>query len=136
MRGALVPAAAAIVSIGAAVGATAMTASGQEAPMSMSTPMHMDMPMHASAASATVVRTNRKVVRIAPARVVVSPGTRIVWTNNDSDPHTVVSRSGPAHWSSPAMDTGHSYAQTVRRKGTEKYFCSIHPFMHGTVIVK
>ena len=137
MRRALVPVGAATFALAVGAGATALSASGRPTP----SPMRMSMDAGASAASPTVVRLRKKVVRVAirnfrfsPAKVVVSPGTRIVWTNRDSDPHTVTSRK--AHWASPAVDTGRSYARTVRRKGTVRYVCSIHPFMHGTVIVK
>jgi plastocyanin len=65
---------------------------------------------------------------------VVSLGSRIVWTNKVSDAHTITSKS--PHWASKELNTGRSYTQTVRRKGSIRYICSIHPFMHGTVIVK
>ena len=133
MRRALVPATAAALTAGLAGAAVALSASGGQ--------MHMHMNAGASAATPTVARLHRKVVRVAirnfkfsPARVVVSRGTRIVWTNRDSDAHTITSKS--AHWASKALNTGRSYTQTVRRKGTIRYICSIHPYMHGTVIVK
>ena len=69
-----------------------------------------------------------------PARVVVARGTRIVWTNNDSDPHTIKSKA--AGWSSAALDTGGTFSRIARKAGTFHYICGIHPFMHGTVIVK
>jgi plastocyanin len=69
-----------------------------------------------------------------PARVVVTRGTRIVWTNSDSDPHTIESKT--AGWSSPALDTGKRFSRVARKAGTFHYICTIHPFMHGTVIVK
>jgi plastocyanin len=108
--------------------------------------MHMagGMPTHAVATgspAAASVQLHRRVVQVAiksfkfqPARLVVSRGTRIVWTNRDSDPHTIKSRT--ARWSSAALDTGGSYAQVARRAGTFTYICSIHPFMHATVVVK
>jgi plastocyanin len=106
------------------------------------TPMSMEMPPAAgAAATTTTVALHRAVVRVtihnfkfSPARVVVSRGTRVIWTNQDSDPHTIVSK--PAHWSSQALDTGMSFATVVKKIGTFAYICSIHPFMHGTVIVK
>lgn len=106
--------------------------------------MHMHMPMGASAAgsaAAPSLQLHRAVVRVAihdfkfqPASVVVSRGTRVIWTNRDSDPHTIDSKT--AHWSSQALDTGNSFAVVARRPGTFTYICTIHPFMHGTVIVK
>ena len=62
-------------------------------------------------------------------RIVVAPGTKLIWTNDDSDPHTISSHA--AHWSSEALDTGRAPRGVVRRRGTLSYVCTIHPFMHG-----
>lgn len=89
----------------------------------------------------TVVLLHRKVVQItihnfafSPASVEVSPGTRIEWTNTDDDPHTVDSTKNV--WTSEALDTNGHFARRFTKAGTFPYYCSIHPFMHGTVIVK
>jgi plastocyanin len=93
------------------------------------------------AAAGTVTRLHQRVVHVTiagfsfkPARLVVSPGTRIVWTNKDGDPHTVDSARGV--WSSDALDTGDQFARVFKQAGTFAYYCSIHPFMHGTIVVK
>ena len=98
-------------------------------------------PTSAPAAVAAVVRLHQHVVNVSihnfafgPARLVVSPGTRIVWTNQDSDPHTVTSTKGV--WASEALDTGSQFARVFTTAGTFPYYCSIHPFMHGTIVVK
>lgn len=77
-----------------------------------------------------------KIVNFAfqPARLVVSPRTRVVWTNEDSDPHTVTSDS--PGFSSQALDTGNSYTLEASHAGSFPYHCTIHPFMHGTLVVK
>ena len=36
---------------------------------------------------------------------------------------------------SPGMGTGATYSFTFANPGTFDYMCSIHPFMHGTVVV-
>lgn len=89
----------------------------------------------------TAVRLHQRLVRVTisnytfkPARLVVSPGTKIVWTNLDGDPHTVSSTKGI--FASDALDTNAHYARVFKQTGTFAYICSIHPFMHGTVIVK
>jgi plastocyanin len=33
------------------------------------------------------------------------------------------------------MDTGGTYSFTFQNAGTFEYVCSIHPMMHGTVVV-
>ena len=95
----------------------------------------------AAAATAPVLMLHRKVIHLtirnfafSPAKVVVSPGTRIIWTNQDSDPHTVHSVKNV--WSSPAVDPGSTFARVFKATGSFAYYCSIHPFMHGSVIVR
>ena len=97
-------------------------------------------PTSAPAAGGAVVRLHQHVVHVSimnfafgPARLVVSPGTRLVWTNQDSDPHTVTSTTGI--WASDALDTGSQFARVFTTAGTFPYYCSIHPFMHGTIVV-
>jgi plastocyanin len=70
-----------------------------------------------------------------PARLTISAGSKVTWTNRDDEPHLVVSAGGqfPA---SPALDTDDSYATVFVKPGTYVYFCSIHPHMVGTIIVK
>ncbi|MFF2142952.1 cupredoxin domain-containing protein [Kitasatospora sp. NPDC058190] len=71
----------------------------------------------------------------APSTLTVSTGTTVTWTNNDSDAHTVTSTgSGPLN--SAPLNQGASYSYTFTTPGTYAYICSIHPFMHGTVVVQ
>lgn len=69
----------------------------------------------------------------APARLTVPAGTTVTWSNRDEEPHTVVADDGSFH--SPGMGTGNTYTYTFTAPGTFDYVCSIHPFMHGTVVV-
>ncbi len=68
-----------------------------------------------------------------PAKVTVSAGTTITWTNRDEEPHTVAASDGSFH--SPGMGTGATFSHTFSTAGTFDYVCSIHPMMHGTVVV-
>jgi plastocyanin len=108
------------------------------------TSMPMPMPMPATTASApgpVHMELHQRVVRVKimnfafmPARIEVSAGTKVVWTNEDSDPHTVT--TDKPGWASPALDTSQTYDRVVTKAGTYAYHCQIHPFMHGTVIVE
>ncbi|MCV7078772.1 cupredoxin domain-containing protein [Mycobacterium szulgai] len=69
----------------------------------------------------------------APAAVTVRAGSTVTWTNRDEEPHTVAANDGSFH--SPGMGTGASFSQTFATPGTFDYVCSIHPSMHGTVVV-
>ena len=111
-----------------------------------SSPAPMPMPMPATAGApqgAPKMELHRRVVHVTiqnfafvPARVVVSPGTRVVWTNEDSDPHTVTSDAPGGGLSSQALDTGTHFQALESRSGTVTYHCTIHPFMHGAVTVQ
>jgi plastocyanin len=69
----------------------------------------------------------------APATLTVTAGATVTWTNRDEEPHTVAASDGSFH--SPGMGTGATYTHTFTDAGTVDYVCSIHPMMHGTVVV-
>jgi plastocyanin len=69
----------------------------------------------------------------APATLTVPVGTTVTWTNHDEEPHTVVASDGSFH--SPGLGTNAAFSNTFATAGTFDYICSIHPFMHGTVVV-
>lgn len=66
--------------------------------------------------------------------LMVKPGTTVTWTNADDIPHTVVSRDGL--FKSKVLDTGERYSFTFAKTGQFGYFCSLHPHMTGTIVVK
>ena len=68
-----------------------------------------------------------------PATLTVPVGATVTWTNHDGEPHTVVANDGSFH--SPGLDTNATFSYTFQTAGTFNYICSIHPFMHGTVVV-
>jgi plastocyanin len=68
-----------------------------------------------------------------PAVVTVKPGTTVHWTNRDSEAHTVTSDTGA--FSSAALPVGAGFSYTFTKPGTQKYHCSIHPFMIAMVVV-
>jgi plastocyanin len=69
----------------------------------------------------------------APATLTVKVGGTVTWTNRDEEPHTVAANDGTFH--SPGMGTGATFSHTFPAAGTFDYVCSIHPMMHGTVVV-
>jgi plastocyanin len=64
----------------------------------------------------------------------VKPGTTVTWTNADDIPHTVVSKDGL--FKSKVLDTGDKFSFTFAKAGQFGYFCSLHPHMTGTIVVK
>src|ERR1700722_5232700 len=72
----------------------------------------------------------------SPATLTVAPGTTVTWTNRDDIPHTVVNSDDPKAFKSKVMDTDEKFSYTFTKPGTFAYFCSVHPKMTGTVVVK
>jgi len=89
-------------------------------------------PAAQAAASAVAVKIDN--FSFGPQSITVSPGTKVTWTNRDDIPHTVVSTEGV--FKSKVMDTDESFSFTFDKPGSYPYFCSVHPKMTGTVVVK
>jgi plastocyanin len=68
-----------------------------------------------------------------PATLTVAVGSTVTWTNQDEEPHTVVANDGS--FRSPGMGSQATYSHTFATAGKFDYVCSIHPFMHATVVV-
>jgi plastocyanin len=71
-----------------------------------------------------------------PASLTVSPGAKVTVINKDDTvPHTVTSTRGKAFDTGtiPGGQIATFTAPTAR--GTYAYFCTIHPYMHGTLMV-
>ncbi len=66
--------------------------------------------------------------------VTVSVGTEVAWINHDDAPHKVVSID--RKFASPVLDTDGRFSYTFTAPGTYEYYCSLHPMMTGTIIVK
>jgi YVTN family beta-propeller protein len=65
--------------------------------------------------------------------LAAAPGEAITWTNGDAVPHTVT--SADRLWDSGNLATGDSYSVTLDVPGSYPYFCSLHPYMRGMVVV-
>jgi plastocyanin len=68
-----------------------------------------------------------------PVTVTVPVGSTVTWTNHDEEPHTVAASDGS--FRSPGMGTGATYSHNFATPGKFDYVCSIHPMMHGSVVV-
>jgi plastocyanin len=71
-----------------------------------------------------------------PPNLTIPAGTQVTWVNRDEEPHTVNSASKAAPFKSAALDTGDKFSFVFNQAGRYKYFCSIHPYMVGTIVVK
>lgn len=76
-----------------------------------------------------------------PATANITVGTTVTWTNNDATLHTVYSgtpddsaNSGKL-FQSTYMAKGQTFQHTFDTAGTFNYYCTLHPFMMGQIIV-
>lgn len=69
-----------------------------------------------------------------PEVVTVPAGTMVTWVNHDEVPHTVVS-SDKRFTGSGGLDTDDHYSYVFTKAGTYEYFCTLHPFMKGKIVV-
>ena len=75
-----------------------------------------------------------------PATLTVSTGTTVTWTNGDSTLHTVTSGSAESGNSGTEFDSSYLAAGKIFQHqfgaaGTFDYYCTLHPWMKGKVVV-
>jgi plastocyanin len=70
-----------------------------------------------------------------PQTITVKSGEKVTWINRDEEPHTIVSVEKQFKKSS-ALDTDQEFTITAGAPGTYTYYCSVHPKMTGTIVVK
>jgi plastocyanin len=68
-----------------------------------------------------------------PKKLKITVGTTVTWKNNTTVTHTVTSDTGL--FDSGPIAPGGTFSFTFTTSGTFKYHCSIHAFMHGSVVV-
>ena len=75
-----------------------------------------------------------------PSTVTISAGGTVNFVNSATAPHTVTSGTatdGPdGVWDSSLIMIDMSYSVTLDNPGTYDYFCMVHPWMQGIVIVE
>jgi len=75
-----------------------------------------------------------------PSTVTIEAGGTVTWENTDNAAHTATGGTptdGPSGaFDSSLMMAGGSYSQVFDSAGTYPYFCMVHPWMQGTVIVE
>jgi len=74
-----------------------------------------------------------------PSIVAIDLGGTVTWENPDDVPHTITSgtsASGPSgHFDSSLVMVGENFSHTFDEAGTYDYFCMVHPWMEGQVVV-
>lgn len=97
---------------------------------------------HATAKSAAVRYVDMKVHAFsyiyAPQRLTVHAGTRVVWRNRSSAPHSVTSTGKQKAFSSSVatnINPGHQWSFVFNHPGVIHYYCVYHPYMKGVIVV-
>jgi amicyanin len=100
---------------------------------SASTTSSSSAPSRSSRAAGGATRVDIKDYKYAPPELMVRVGTTVAWTNEDAVPHSATVAGG---FDTGLFAKGRTRTITFARAGTFHYICSIHPFMHGTVVVR
>ena len=69
-----------------------------------------------------------------PATISVSSGQTVTFVNADDDAHTVTADNNA--FDSKPISHGGKFLFKFTKPGRYTYHCTIHPFMHGIVVVK
>lgn len=84
---------------------------------------------------AGITQVTIRLFKFSPETIEVTTGETVEWANDDLTPHTVTSR-GARELNSGTIDAGSSWRHTFTQAGTFPYYCTFHPEMKGTIIVK
>ena len=68
-----------------------------------------------------------------PATLTVKPGVTVTFENHDGTIHTVIGVGGM--FRSKALDTNDKFSVVFDKPGEFAYFCSLHPYMKGKIII-
>jgi plastocyanin len=75
-----------------------------------------------------------------PDTLPVKAGTTVTWTNGDTTLHTVTSGTPEGGNSGTEFDSsyiaaGKTFQHAFNTAGTFDYYCTLHPFMKGKIVV-
>ena len=72
--------------------------------------------------------------KFTPATVTVTAGQSVRFINKDQEAHTVTSTDHI--FDSAGMDSGDTFTYRFAKPGRYTYFCTLHPWMKGVIVVK
>jgi plastocyanin len=84
---------------------------------------------------AGITQVTMRLVKFSPETIEIKTGQTVEWTNDDLTPHTVTSQ-GPGDLNSGSIDAGAAWRHTFTQAGSFPYYCTFHPDMKGTILVK
>lgn len=74
-----------------------------------------------------------------PSKITIKVGKSVTWVNHDSAFHSVTSGSYDIpkdDFDSGHMDPYQTFTWTFEQAGVVNYYCTLHPWMYGQVIVE
>ncbi|MFO7166578.1 MAG: cupredoxin family copper-binding protein [Chloroflexota bacterium] len=83
--------------------------------------------------AAETVNVNIRDFAFDPAELTINVGDTVVWTNNDTAPHTATASDGS--FDSGRLDNGQQFSFTFNSPGTFQYVCTFHDTMQATIVV-
>ena len=128
-----------VAAVALLVGSVARASADETVGMTMDMPGMPGMKMAATPVDAAPTEANAVNINnfaFSPKELTVAVGTTVTWINKDEEPHTVTNAGSPPAFKSAALDEGDKFSFTFTKPGTYRYFCSVHPFMVATVVVK
>ena len=80
-------------------------------------------------------------ILFTPRDIIVNPGTKVTWVNDDEVEHYINTDSHPAHTYFPPQNSkllakGASFAQVFGEPGVYPYHCSAHVSMTASILVE
>jgi plastocyanin len=70
----------------------------------------------------------------SPSTIAARAGDVVVFTNNDTVPHTVTQSTPSGGFRSDPIAPGTTYTLTIDEPGTYEFYCEFHPAMKGTIL--
>jgi plastocyanin len=86
----------------------------------------------ADANAPLVLHVAMKNMKFSPATIEIKKGDTVEWKNDDITPHTATS----AAFDSGSITSAAGWRHTFTQAGSFPYYCTFHPEMKGTVVVK
>jgi plastocyanin len=94
-----------------------------------------NLPVHSGQVTVTISS-----MQYRPAVLVVTPGTRVTWVNDDPMDHTVTEGQNasptPHGFNSNLLSSEQSWTHMFNVPGTYHYTCEVHPSMNAIIVVK
>ena len=70
-----------------------------------------------------------------PASLVITVGQRVIWTNADEVPHSIVHAAHPHEFKSRVLFHGERFSHRFETPGRYLYVCGVYRRMQGVIVV-